>query len=96
MGFNRSGLVISFGGIALALILAGQLVPTGTLADDNGRTSGDSAKVVRPLSEELAVVDFDKLLRDRPGYERITQLDEQIVLLRRELEILPLADRKRK
>mgnify|MGYP002169153510 CR=1 FL=1 len=45
---------------------------------------------------ELAVVDFEKLLKDRPDYERITQLDEQIRLLQQELEFLPLADRKRK
>lgn len=45
---------------------------------------------------ELAVVDFEKLLKDRPDYERITQLDEQIRLLQQELDFLPLADRKRK
>lgn len=96
MGLKRSGIAVSLGGVALAIVLAAQLVPTGALADDGSRGSVDSVGTVRPLSEELAVVDFDKLLHDRPGYERITQLDEQLALLQRELEILPLADRKRK
>lgn len=61
-------------------------------ASEKTATSGEA----KEKFTELAVVDFEKLLKDRPDYERITQLDEQIRLLQQELDFLPLADRKRK
>ncbi|MBQ7503559.1 hypothetical protein IJT93_12760 [bacterium] len=96
-GFGKKsiGWCLGLSGLAAVSVFGLSFWPADTaLADDGDKPK--ASKEVYDLSKELAVVDFEKLLKDRPEYERIVQLDEQIQLLQRELEFLPLADKKRK
>ncbi|MGM9998217.1 MAG: hypothetical protein ACI38Q_02295 [Candidatus Bruticola sp.] len=94
---KRAGIWLGVGSFLVGTALAVQVglaevaCAEGTEPKKSAASDGTSDKFT-----ELAVVDFDKLLKDRPDYERISQLDEQIRLLQQELDFLPLADRRRK
>lgn len=45
--------------------------------------------------KEIGVVDFDSLIRAHKDFEKLEQMDEQLGLLRQELEFLPAEDRRR-
>ncbi len=89
---KRVGLWLTLGIVAPAL--AGAL--SWGLSERVSAQESTPPPAAREKFTELAIVDFDKLLQDRPGYERVRQLDEQIALLKRELEFLPAQERKRK
>lgn len=89
--------LLGAGSVALGLAAAVNFCAVGEAYAEGaggGEAPASASASAEPFTE-LAVVDFDKLLKDRPGYERIEELDEQIRLMQRELEFLPLADRKR-
>lgn len=94
---KRTGVWLGTCGLLAGAILAAR-VDFGGMACAEGTAPKKPAASGEAQEKftELAVVDFEKLLKDRPDYERITQLDEQIRLLQQELDFLPLADRKRK
>lgn len=96
-GFGKKSLgwCLGLSGLAAVSVFGLSLWPADTaLADDGDKPK--ASKEVYDVTKELAVVDFEKLLKDQPEYERVLQLDEQIQLLQRELDFLPLADKKRK
>ncbi|MGM9992352.1 MAG: hypothetical protein ACI376_05840 [Candidatus Bruticola sp.] len=95
--FKSTGVWLGVGSILVGAAVAVQ-VGLAEVACAEGTEPKKSAALDKADDKftELAVVDFDKLLKDRPDYERINQLDEQIRLLQQELDFLPLADHRRK
>ncbi|MCR4784956.1 MAG: hypothetical protein K6A35_10695 [bacterium] len=94
--FRRAGIGVGVSGLVFACALALHTGISGVAQAQGEAGQNQTENVQEERFAPLAVVDFDKLLQDQPGYERIRQIDEQIRILQQELEFLPLADRKRK
>lgn len=83
-GWGAAALVGAMLFVGGAVMLPG-LAPQRAWAQDGAQ---------EPL--EVGVVDFDSLIRAHKDYEKLQQLDEQLQLLKQELEFLPAEDRKGK
>lgn len=83
-GWGAAALVAAMLLVVGAVMLQG-LSPQRAWADEN--------QELKP--EELGVVDFESLIRSHKDFEKLQQMDEQISLLKQELEFLPAEDRRR-
>lgn len=76
--------------------IAGSAVLLSAFAWGGGAVAQNSQSA--PQDEpamKIGVVDFDSLLKQHSDYENLRQLDEQIRLLKEELQFLPLEDQRR-
>ena len=72
-----------------AVLLAAVAWGGGVSAQTSHQDSHDE------LNVKIGVVDFESLLKQHRDYENLQQLDEQIRLLKEELQFLPLEDQRR-
>ena len=72
-----------------ALLLSAVAWGGGASAQNSQSDSQDNPEI------KIGVVDFDSLLKQHRDYENLQQLDEQIKLLKEELQFLPLEDQRR-
>ena len=81
----------AWGSTAVSAVLLASLAWGGGAIAQGTQPSGSHGE----QAMSIGVVDFDSLLKQHRDYENLQQLDEQIRLLKEELQFLPLEDQRR-
>jgi hypothetical protein len=85
-----------FGRLAVVALMgsACQLMPGTSPSAHAADVSASPGGTSTPVVLQMAVVDFDSLLKQHPDYDQLKQLDESVGLLEQKVSLIPLQNQK--